>query len=360
MGSKPSKSSTNHHTTSSYPGARAASARQTYPGARAANARRQQGINSNILPTSLHPGNNLGRNNGQHTTSTTSSTSTNTSSSSSVSVSLSKPGAFSVTVDNNAPSQLYRVTVPSHIRPGESFQAHAGNRTVRVNCPANVRGGTTVQITVPGENVTTSIGERGVANLTCLDGEEEGGGAVPMTASCRLANSQLLEEHGGTKGSCNAGNSIIPPLETKTTQPVASAPPPPPTQPPQPSRPKMFDVKIPSGVTPGSNFRVSVEGNVMLVQCPLNARVGSTVRITPPVARNNYNDSNNNNSNNINNSNNNSSATATSLDRPPAEYVAGSPSTSSSNNDNINNEGTVGNAPSQTPFHYFYWNSHHY
>ena len=87
----------------------------------------------------------------------------------------------------------------------------------------------------------------------------------------------------------------------------------------------------------------------MLVQCPLNARVGSTVRITPPVARNNYNDSNNNNSNNINNSNNNSSATATSLDRPPAEYVAGSPSTSSSNNDNINNEGTVGNAPSQTP-----------
>jgi len=349
MGSKPSKSRTNHHTTSSYPGARAASARQTYPGARAANARRQQGINSNILPTSLHPGNNLGRNNGQHTTSTTSSTSTNTSSSSSVSVSLSQPGAFSVTVDNNAPPQLYRVTVPSHIRPGESFQAHAGNRTVRVNCPANVRGGTTVQITVPGENVTTSIGERGVANLTCLDGEEEGGGAVPMTASCRLANSQLLEEHGGTKGSCNAGNSIIPPLETKTTQPVASAPPPPPTQPPQPSRPKMFDVKIPSGVTPGSNFRVSVEGNVMLVQCPLNARVGSTVRITPPVARNNYNDSNNNNSNNINNSNNNSSATATSLDRPPAEYVAGSPSTSSSNNDNINNEGTVGNAPPQTP-----------
>ena len=56
-----------------------------------------------------------------------------------------------------------------------------------------------------------------------------------------------------------------------------------PNQTPTPDRQQAYMVTIPSGVRPGDQFRVLVNGNELMVTCPANARPGTNVRIFPPA-----------------------------------------------------------------------------
>jgi hypothetical protein len=155
----------------------------------------------------------------------------------------SRPGAYAVTRTSDGPAQVFRVTVPAGVRPGAEFHVHAGSRRVRVRCPPTSRPGQSLQITLPPEPITNSLLLK-AAPLTASTDSEVGGGAVPMSPEVHEVN-RAASEKGGTA--------------------------------------QTFLVTIPSGVYPGMQFTVSLEGQRFMVTCPANAGPNMKVRIVPPT-----------------------------------------------------------------------------
>jgi len=137
-------------------------------------------------------------------------------------------------------STTFRVNVPESVKPGEEFQVYAGSRIVRVKCPAKMRAGQSLQITVPS------------------DPTGKGGAAGPN-------DNRSKSDAGGTAGigSNNEENS-------PNVQPVPG------------SDPRAYMVEIPTGVRGGQQFQVMIRGQTMRVTCPPNARAGLMVKIVPP------------------------------------------------------------------------------
>lgn len=213
---------------------------------------------------------------------------------------ITRPGGYAVTKTTTGPAQVYRVTVPLGVRPGQEFTVHAGSRRVRVKCPSNSRPGHSLQITLPPEPVTHNQLLK-VAPLTSADDDNVGGGAVAMTSEVRKVNDAALES-GGTAQThlvvippniypgmqftvnvdgqrfmvtCppNAGPNmkvrIVPP--TRTEEPQAA----PKTQ--------VFEVTVPPGVRPNQPFTLMANGQRVLVTCPSNVYPGQKIRFQLPV-----------------------------------------------------------------------------
>ena len=157
----------------------------------------------------------------------------------------SRPGAYQVTrTSSGQPAQVYRVTVPQGVSPNTEFTVHAGDRRVRVRCPANSRPGNSLQITLPAEPVNHHLALR-QAPLTAAEGDG-GGGAVAMTEEVRKVNEEA-EASGGTA--------------------------------------QTHLVVIPPNVYPGMQFTVNISGQRFAVTCPPNAGPNMKVRIVPPTVR---------------------------------------------------------------------------
>jgi len=116
---------------------------------------------------------------------------------------------------------VFRVTVPNNVKPGEEFQVYAGSRIVRVRCPPDSRPGQSLQITVP-----------------LNPNPYQGGPRLPPDSP----NVRRIEG----------------------------------------SNPPAYMVAIPNGVTSGTQFPVTIQGQQLMVTCPPNARAGMSVRIVPP------------------------------------------------------------------------------
>jgi len=157
----------------------------------------------------------------------------------------SRPGAYSVTRTSTGPAQVFRVTVPSGVRPGSEFSVHAGSRRVRVRCPTTSRAGQSLQITLPPEPITKSD-RLSVAPLTAPNGSDSGGGHHSMTPEVEQVNRTAVDS-GGTA--------------------------------------QTFLVTIPSNIFPGMQFTVSLENQRFMVTCPPNAGPDMKVRIVPPTQR---------------------------------------------------------------------------
>jgi len=157
----------------------------------------------------------------------------------------SRPGAYAVTRTADGPAQVFRVTVPDGVRPGDEFQVHAGSRRVRVRCPPTSRPGQSLQITLPPEPKTNSLLLK-AASLTASNDYPAGGGASPMSPEVVEVN-RAAKEKGGTA--------------------------------------QTFLVTIPGNVYPGMQFMVALEGQRFMVTCPANAGPNMKVRIVPPSVR---------------------------------------------------------------------------
>lgn len=46
----------------------------------------------------------------------------------------------------------FRVKIPPNVRPGEQFHVYAGDRLLKIKCPANATPGRSIAITVPKED----------------------------------------------------------------------------------------------------------------------------------------------------------------------------------------------------------------
>jgi hypothetical protein len=202
------------------------------------------------------------------------------------------PGAHNV--DGNA--TVFRVTVPENVLPGQEFQVYAGNRIVRVRCPAGSSPGQSLQITVPKEpkeeqrpqnnslppdspNVTKVEDN---AYMVTIPAGVRGGQQFPVM----IAGQQLM---------------VTSPINAQPGTQVRVVPPPPPkdvTEGPQglagqspPKHPKekdeatqLFEVQVPPGVQPGRPFALLAGGVRVLVTCPANAGPGQRIRFKLPLA----------------------------------------------------------------------------
>jgi hypothetical protein len=264
-----------------------------------ASASAPRGSNASGLPpyvdnNSSSRSSNTSNNNATTTATTTNNTNQSQSHSQSQSQSSQahqRPGAYAVTRSTaGMSSQVYRVTVPPGVIPGNEFTVHAGNRRVRVRCPISSRPGHSLQITLPPEPITShkhlnsapltracsvetitnnsnnNTNDTDINNEYAFPGRPDqlaaSGGAVPMTPEVRNVNR-------------NATSSGAPP--------------------------QTFLVTIPPNIYPGMQFTVNANGQRFMVTCPPDAGPNRKVRIVPPPPPpSEFSGSNNNNNNNNN------------------------------------------------------------
>ena len=148
---------------------------------------------------------------------------------------------------------VFRVTVPDNVSPGDEFQVYAGSRIVRVRCPADSRPGQSLQITVPADPT----------------GGGGGGGGGPAGAPRPGA----AAPPGAAGGPGPQRNQNLPPdspnvrrIDDSNSRGGHAA----------------YMVTIPEGVRGGQMFPVTIQGQQLMVTCPMNARPGMSVRIVPP------------------------------------------------------------------------------
>jgi hypothetical protein len=135
-------------------------------------------------------------------------------------------GAVAVPGANNIDPNLtvFRVTVPDNVKSGQEFQVYAGNRIVRVKCPPGIKAGQSLQITVPAD----------------LEDDFDKSGFEDSNSP----NVQKVENGG--------------------------------------QGPQAYMVSIPDGVIGGQQFPVTIQGQQLMVTCPMGAVTGTKVRIVPP------------------------------------------------------------------------------
>jgi len=198
--------------------------------------------------------NSVSSNIGRNINSSTSSSSANISTSTST---TTRPGAYTVTRSNGGgSSQVYRVTVPPGVIPGNEFTVHAGNRRVRVRCPPSSRPGHSLQITLPPEPITSS---------KLLS-------SAPLTRACDISNETVDSEDPFMRHDSSGGAVEMSPEVRQVNRNAASGG----------GTAQTFLVTIPDGIYPGMTFNVNAGGQKFKVTCPVNAGPGSKVRIVAP------------------------------------------------------------------------------
>lgn len=137
-------------------------------------------------------------------------------------------------------STVFRVTVPSNVKPGEEFQVYAGSRIVRVRCPMDSKPGQNLQITVPAE----------------------------PNPSRQASDSLMSSMQSHNRNLSNSSNHLPP--DSPNVRPIEN------------SNPPAYMVTIPEGTKMNEQFPVTIQGQQLNVTCPPNARPGMSVRIVPP------------------------------------------------------------------------------
>jgi len=219
-----------------------------------------------------------------------------------------RPGAYLIEPSAGGGNSVFRVGVPDGVSQGEEFQVFAGNRVVRVRCPANARPGHFLQITVPPD---PSISALSRANLTSAGGE----GLSPpsnTTSDNYTTPGVMIDGQPNAQGQQGylvpipagvVGNQFpifinsqqllvtIPPnaqegMLVRIYAPIRSVdrPTSPEPEPVSNNQTQMFEVIVPSGVKPNQPFALLAGGQRVLVTCPSNARPGQRIRFQLPMA----------------------------------------------------------------------------
>lgn len=243
-------------------------------------------------------------------TGTTSTSRTSTTSATASASDGTKPGAYQVSRTTSGPSQVYRVTVPSGVRPGKEFTVHAGPRRVRVRCPPTSHPGQSLQITLPPEPVThylpLKMAPLTAATLPSSSGGSVGeadGGAVPMTPDVQKVNEQAAKTGGtaqtflvtippniypGMQFTVHVGDKrfmVTCPATAGPNMKVRIVPPTVPEEPDATPKTQVFEVAVPTGVSPGQPFALMANGMRVLVTCPPKVVPGQKIRFQLPVSQ---------------------------------------------------------------------------
>jgi hypothetical protein len=214
----------------------------------------------------------------------------------------SRPGAKSI----DGKTTVFRVTIPDGTKPGEEFQVFAGNRIVRVRCPANSIPGQSLQITVPVDPDPIPPKPEGPLDSPNAKKQEDGAYMVTVPDGVRsgqqfpvtLAGQTLMVTVPTNAGPGSQVRVMPSPPPTDVAsgpqgpagRPREQRPAPPPTaasnsnnaESEEPTQ--LFEVQVPRGVQPGRPFALLAGGVRVLVTCPINASPGQRIRFKLPLA----------------------------------------------------------------------------
>ena len=191
-------------------------------------------------------------------------------------------------VDNTDESEsIIYVVVPTGISAGMPFRVAAGGKQFAVACPSNASAGQKIAVKVP------------------VDVDSRGRSRSPKpkpSSPASLPSSQEQEHyvyvhvppniHPGMTFTANVNGKpfrvVCPPntkpgmrIKIKIRQPSRSRTPPPPST----AHTQFYNVKVPTGVTPGKKFKIWANGEEYWVVCPPNVVAGQTIRV-PIIGRN--------------------------------------------------------------------------
>lgn len=215
-----------------------------------------------------------------------------------------RPGAYQVSRSSPGPALVYRVEVPTGVRPGQEFTVHAGARRVRVRNPPTGRPGHSLHITLPSEPVTRSTPLRAAALTATTGSGNVVGGAVAMLAHVERIN-QKAKELGGIPRTqmVTIPPNIYPGMFFKVTTaggerfqvccPPSASPsdevrtvlPPQRREPEAVAQTQVFEVAVPRGVRPGQQFTIVASGLRVPLTCPANAEAEKKIRFELPMAQ---------------------------------------------------------------------------
>jgi hypothetical protein len=183
---------------------------------------------------------------------------------------------------------VFHVTVPDNVKPGQEFQVCAGNRIVRVKCPPGIKAGESLQITIPAD-LEDDFDKSGFEDSNSPNVQKvENGGQGPQAYMVSIPDGVIVGQQFPVTIQGQELMVTCPMGATAGTKVRIVPPPPGPMGAPDPA-PKdddtqLFEVLVPAGVNPGSPFALLAGGLRVLVTCPMNARPGQRIRFNVPLA----------------------------------------------------------------------------
>jgi len=198
---------------------------------------------------------------------------------------------------------MFQVTIPSHARPGQTFEVQTPNGTViQVVCPANSSPGQNLQINVPGASSQASFSSHGSGSNTRSTETQQYMVTVPPGV---VGGQQFPVSIAGQQMMVVCPHNLRPGEQIQFTPPPSSRPSSaiPDTIAPRRSHTRQvselgtgssssieagfeltsYVVTVPRGVRSGQQFYVTVNGEQLEVTCPAGAREGERIRINVPV-----------------------------------------------------------------------------
>jgi hypothetical protein len=151
-------------------------------------------------------------------------------------------------VSADGKTTMFRVHIPDNVEPGQEFQVYASNRIVRVKCPPNSAAGQFLQITVPVDPTAGSGSQSRQPPRSSLPPDSANVAPVPNI-------------DGGPPASTVPNVAPVPNND---------------------GGPPAYTVTIPEGIHGGQEFPVTIQGQRIMIFCPVNTTPGTKVRIVPP------------------------------------------------------------------------------
>lgn len=204
------------------------------------------------------------------------------------SASIANGSQVSSTGSDDRSALTFKVTIPPGVKTGETFSVMCNGRVVRVKCPLNSKANQTIQISMPSENGGGAQPPENSPNvIKCKDDDYTymvtipGGVNEGQQFPCTIAGQELV---------------ITCPANARPGSQVRIVP-------PRPMNPQvdknshrgddhkknkvddgmqLFEIRVPTGVVPGRPFPLIAGGARILVNCPVNARSGQTIRFRLP------------------------------------------------------------------------------
>lgn len=175
---------------------------------------------------------------------------------------VSKPGAYNVPGNpSQRANQQFNVAVPKGVKPGDNFPVLGGGFQLMVRCPEGVKEGDRIHVAAPNSRSSESL-------LARVPKGVEPGDAFPVKVRDKVI--KVICPPGVGEG------MDIHVLVSKPDPRDEGAP-------RAPFGETDFEVTVPRGVHPGQPFALLVNGQKVILECPLRKGPGEKITFKMPV-----------------------------------------------------------------------------
>ena len=182
---------------------------------------------------------------------------------------------------NKADTTTFRVKIPPHISPNESFHVYAGDRLLKIKCPPNAIPGQSIAISLPKEDEQMKSRRNDLHGPNVTPISDTYPPAYMVTIPELICGGQQfpVKIHGHLlMVTCPA--NALPGMAVRIVPP--SRPPPRNRHRHSAKKGQLFEVEVPNHVMPGTTFALIADGIRISVKCPMDASPGQTVRFHLP------------------------------------------------------------------------------